>query len=318
MVYWSAFDHWPPIVSPYEARVTGTNTISVFPHWRVADYYDGLSIRFVPAADNTGNVTLNVSNLGAKSVRKGTGNTQLASGDLEQGKAVWCQYDGTRFKLISSENEVQGRFRFNKASQIGGTANAITLDTASTWSGHPLPAYAAGQHYQFFAEHTNTGAVTVNVDGRGVKALTKFGDTALEAGDIHAGDWVLIAYDGTRFQAVSMEIPRVPAPLLTEPFRTLAFATSLAWNVGTHPNAEVTVTDDVSSFSVSGALDGGIYRLTIKMDSTGGHDFPFPSGWEWPGGTEGEVSSGANAIDRLTLAREGSEYAAILVNDWGT
>lgn len=60
-----------------------------------------------------------------------------------------------------------------------------------------------GQTYRFVAAATNTGAVTINVSGQGVKAITKNGSTALEASDILIGATVQITYDGTQFQLVS-------------------------------------------------------------------------------------------------------------------
>lgn len=108
------------------------------------------------------------------------------------------------------------------------------------------------------------------------------------------------------------------ADLSANPLETLTFSTSLTWDAKDNPNAVVTVTDDVSSFSVTNLEDGGVYELEIRMDSSGGHDFPFPSDLYWIGETQGEVSSGANATDNLTLRRKGSRTYAILTNDWGT
>lgn len=63
----------------------------------------------------------------------------------------------------------------------------------------PPTAYVAGQTFRFVAPNTNSGAVTLNVNGLGAKAVTKFGLTALAAYDIIAGAVVTVTYDGTRF-----------------------------------------------------------------------------------------------------------------------
>jgi hypothetical protein len=78
----------------------------------------------------------------------------------------------------------------------GGT-NTVTLalSPAST-------AYAAGQAYNFKAGGTNTGAVTLNVNSLGAKAVQK-NLAALVAGDITQNDIVEVVYDGTQFQMVS-------------------------------------------------------------------------------------------------------------------
>lgn len=79
---------------------------------------------------------------------------------------------------------------------VSGT-NTVTGSTAATSA---VSAYAAGQVFRFVAAGANTGAVTLNVNGLGAKAVTKRGATALAAGDIAAGSVVTVVYDGTQFQ----------------------------------------------------------------------------------------------------------------------
>jgi hypothetical protein len=57
--------------------------------------------------------------------------------------------------------------------------------------------------FYFVAAGTNTGAVTLNINSLGAKAVTRDGSTALAAGDIVSGEVVVVVYDGTRFQVVS-------------------------------------------------------------------------------------------------------------------
>jgi hypothetical protein len=80
----------------------------------------------------------------------------------------------------------------------GGTADVITATATPA-----ITAYAAGQSFKFIASSANTGAVTININSLGAKAVTKNGSTALAAGDIPSGAVCEIAYDGTRFQLVN-------------------------------------------------------------------------------------------------------------------
>jgi hypothetical protein len=57
--------------------------------------------------------------------------------------------------------------------------------------------------FYFVATGDNTGAVTLNIDSLGAKAVTRDGSVALVAGDIKSGEVVVVVYDGTRFQVVS-------------------------------------------------------------------------------------------------------------------
>ena len=79
----------------------------------------------------------------------------------------------------------------------------ITVSGTDTITGTVTPtltAYTAGQIFSFVAAGTNTTSVTLNIDGVGVKAVTRAGTTALAAGDILTGQVAIVEYDGTQFQ----------------------------------------------------------------------------------------------------------------------
>lgn len=84
---------------------------------------------------------------------------------------------------------------------VGGTVDVITL-TASP----PITAYAAGQRFSFIAGGANTTVTTVNINALGAKSVTKFGATALAAGDIVSAAVTTIEYDGTQFQLLGARV----------------------------------------------------------------------------------------------------------------
>jgi hypothetical protein len=79
-------------------------------------------------------------------------------------------------------------------STVAGTVDAITLTPSPTHT-----TYNPGVEFFFIAAGDNTGAVTVNVSGLGVKNVMKMGAVALVAGEIVSGSMVHIIYDGTQF-----------------------------------------------------------------------------------------------------------------------
>jgi hypothetical protein len=90
------------------------------------------------------------------------------------------------------------------------TNNLITVAGTNALTGlatPPLEGYTAGAQYSFIAQNTNSGAVTLDIDSLGVKAVTKFGTTPLIANDIIGGAMVLVEYDGTRFQLLTNAAP---------------------------------------------------------------------------------------------------------------
>ncbi len=89
---------------------------------------------------------------------------------------------------------------------IGSISGTDTITGSLTPS---ISAYAAGQTFKFVSAGANTGAVTLNVNGAGAKAVTKAGTNALVAGDIPSGAIIHVVYDGTRFQMVP--VPNISA-----------------------------------------------------------------------------------------------------------
>lgn len=79
-------------------------------------------------------------------------------------------------------------------TSVAGT-NTITASITPS-----LTAYVAGQTFRFVSAGANTGAVTLNINGLGAKAVTKRGTSALTGSEIAASQVVEVVYDGTQFQ----------------------------------------------------------------------------------------------------------------------
>lgn len=92
-------------------------------------------------------------------------------------------------------------------SQIqAGTEKLLAVTGTNTIIGSATPAltaYTAGNAFTFVVAGSNTGAVTLNIDGLGAKAITRDGTTALVSGDMVTGEVVLVVYDGTQFQVLN-------------------------------------------------------------------------------------------------------------------
>lgn len=73
-----------------------------------------------------------------------------------------------------------------------GSSNAYTA-TASP----ALAAYAAGNFFFIKANHTNTGAATININSLGAKNISKLDGTDLVGGELVSGSVYLIVYEGT-------------------------------------------------------------------------------------------------------------------------
>lgn len=108
--------------------VGGTaNAITLTPTRGAVAYVAGQSFQFLCATDNTGAVTVNVSGLGAKSVKKlalaGT-LMDLVAGDLQAGVIYTIAYDGVDFQLqgIASQTNTATGAMILLASQSGAAS----------------------------------------------------------------------------------------------------------------------------------------------------------------------------------------------------
>ena len=122
---------------------------------------------------------------------------------------VWLD-GGVLYKFLLKSSTYVQIGSYDEIPAINDTtsiSNLITVAGTNALTGLATPTlggYAAGAQYSFIAQNTNTAAVTIDIDTLGVKSITKFGTTALAAGDIQAGALTLIEYDGTRFQLINV------------------------------------------------------------------------------------------------------------------
>ena len=98
-----------------------------------------------------------------------------------------------------NEYAALGQVQDGAGTYLTSVSGTNTITAAVTG----LAAYAAGQVFRFIAAGANTGAVTLNVNALGAKAITKQGTTALVSGDIVSGSTVVVVYDGTQFQLIN-------------------------------------------------------------------------------------------------------------------
>lgn len=130
------------------------------------------------------------------------------------------------------ENMAAVKRLYNDITGVGtatGSSNAYALAASQE-----ITSYAAGNLFVFRANHTNTGAATLNVNGIGAKAIRKDVSAVLNANDILNGNIVIVVYDANndRFQLISNTSPVTgqntwsARQLFTGGFRTAQFAIS--------------------------------------------------------------------------------------------
>lgn len=127
------------------------------------------------------------------------------------------------------------------AAAIGGTLVTSGTSTAYTLtSGQTFAAYANGQRFAFVAHATSTGAVTLNVDGKGAVAVVDARGNALGAGDLVQNGIYEVIKTATSFRIVNS---------LT--------SSSLQLQVGNTLRRAITTAGTATAYTVAG---GGLFN----------------------------------------------------------
>lgn len=126
-----------------------------------------------------------------------------------------------------------------KASHIHDNVNRYGVDAVGTddYAITPDPvieSYVAGMHFSFKAGVANTGACTLNVNGKGAKTIKKNVSDDLVTGDILIGQIVEVVYDGTNMQMISNINPIIETTIgATHSLTTVAGQKVIVWAKGT-------------------------------------------------------------------------------------
>jgi hypothetical protein len=200
------------------------------------------------------------------------------------------------------------RMQFGGIS-YGGSGNAYTAtnNAVGTWS-----AYAAGDFIGLLANHTNSGAATINVDGLGAKNIVTNDGGSLVSGDITSGALVLLVYDGTSFQLVGSFASGSYQPL-DATLTALAGVTVAADKLVYATGADAFATTDFTSFArtLVDDADAATARATLGL-TIGTHVQAYDADLStWAGVTPGTGVATALAINT-------GSTGAFFVNGVGT
>jgi hypothetical protein len=176
--------------------------------------------------------------------------------------------------LVTPITPAQGGTTIYFASTSGGSANAQTV-TSPTPTGFTL---AVGKRVTFIAGFTNTGAMTLNVNATGVTNVyryTPLGPAVLTGGEVVAGNYVEVVFDGTQFQLYTNA-----ATPLNGPYTILASASTT--DLGTVSSHAVTIsgTTTITSFGSRATTVYPNYKLyfTGVLTLTNGSSLVLPGG----------------------------------------
>jgi hypothetical protein len=164
----------------------------------VESYANGQRVTFIAGYTNTGATTLRFNSLSVISIVKGPSASALQAGDIVAGQMYACTYFGGSFYLENYPTlaDIQ-RSRTQILSSVSGTNTIIGSVTPA------LTSYELGSIFRFKATATNTGAVTLAINGLTPTQAVQLNNAALVGGEIVANRWYEVVYDGTSFQLLN-------------------------------------------------------------------------------------------------------------------
>lgn len=211
------------------------------------------------------------------------------------------------------------------------TNNLITVAGTNALTGlatPPLEGYTAGAQYSFIAQNTNTGAVTLDIDSLGVKAVTRSGSNPLVAGDIVGGAMTLVEYDGTQFQLlnpnsfVNLIISgnatvggNLGIAAYTETITssgTVGASATLSIATGTVLTATLTSATPCT-FTMPAIVAGKSFLLLLKQPASGSATAATFTGVKW--GTNGAptITATVGKMDILSFICDGTNWYGTIV-----
>ena len=90
--------------------------------------------------------------------------------------------------------------------------------------------------------------------------------------------------------------------------------TTIDWKLGN--KFEFTFGAQNDTFTFTAPTNPCTLMLTIIQDGTGSRTLTWPATVKWPGGTEGVLTTTANARDKVALDWDGSQYDAVISKDF--
>jgi hypothetical protein len=169
------YDGIPSINDPFGINsqltsIAGTNSITAAATPTITAYATGAIYSFIAVNTNTGAATLSIDGLTATSITK-NGSVALSAGDIQSGKMMLVEYDGTAFQLVN--NIIYGGSVTNgtitNSTITGGSITSLTTPLAIASGGTAGATALAGfNNLKQAATTAYTGVVQLATDAEAV------------------------------------------------------------------------------------------------------------------------------------------------------
>jgi len=276
---------WGRIQGKY-ASTGSANAYVLTPAIALAAYVTGERYSFRSNFANTGAASLNISSLGAKTIKKmgAAGKTDLASGDIQNGQPVTVEYDGTDLVMttpVATVGFLGGTLTSTTA--MSGAAFNETFATIASAATTDIGA-AAANYLQVTGTTAITGLGTVQagtertLEFSGVLTFTHNSASLILPGGVSittaAGDVAIVRSEGSgNWRCISyVRNPSLPATKSVMQAGTDNVLMATAARVNDHDGVAKTAV----FFNASGAIQGTSENVSgVVKNSTGNYTVNF-------------------------------------------
>lgn len=202
---------------------------------------------------------------------------------------------------------------------------ATGVDSITATANPALSSYTAGNAFYFIVPSTNTSAMTINIDGLGVKNITRTGSTALVAGDVVANQIALIVYDGTQFQLLdgnsftnlfvsnTLKVTAYTETLTAS--GVVGASATLSISAGTVLTATLTSATPCT-FTMPTVVAGKSFMLLLKQPTSGTATTATFTGVKWGSGGAPTITATVGKMDILSFVSDGTNWYGSIVQGY--
>lgn len=147
------------------ANTIGTNDYTITLNPKPTSLYEGLGVSVKVNNQNTGASTLNINNLGPKSIKKANGRN-VSEGNLKAGSIYTLKYNGANFILQGEGGEYGNALASDviKGRTIGTEGGIVTGTMVDRGTVNQTLITQGGQYTIPGGKHSGSGKVTVNIN----------------------------------------------------------------------------------------------------------------------------------------------------------
>lgn len=206
-----------------------------------------------------------------------------------------------------------------------GSSNTYAVDPSQTFT-----EYTDGLALRIRANHSNTGAATLNVSGLGAKTIKKYittGVSDVASGDILSGAIYDVTYDKvndyfiivglTHAQTLLANVTkRITANMGFTPSLDSSDSGDVTFDFSDGNICKITLYENITNITLSGADEGDMCHIKINQPDSANYSVSgWPANVKWTDGQAPTITATNGVHDIVSMLYADSEYSASITQN---